>query len=161
MIKAPKLRFRRKAIRGYRATSEPTAGELKSPISIYTSKRTPNENAGYDRLLTCYATPFSKFEPASARWMGGENADQTSTHLFTIRWDGRLTVSVGDYVLCNKRFYKVQFTTTFGTMNDWLTLYTAEHFPESSSENFVIATERQAPPTVEPGTHNAGFDIPE
>lgn len=159
-VKGPKMRFRRRALPGYRDTKEPTAGELKNPVSVYSSVRTPASTGGFVQTLTCFHPCYSKFEPAPERYTGGENSDYTATHVFTIRWDGRMVVSVGNYVLYNKRFYRVSFTKNMGRLNDWLVIYANEHFTETSNEHLIIADSKAAHPVIEPGTHNAGFDLP-
>jgi hypothetical protein len=156
-----KMRFRRRAIPGYRSVREPTAGDLKHPVALYRSARTPNENSGFTQVLSCYRNKcFAAFDPAPERMMEGENADPTATHVFTVRWDGKMLVELRDYVQLGNRFYKVLFTKQIGKMNDFLAIYTIEHFEEGTNDAIQIA-----PTTIEPtqdnsSLNNSGWNLP-
>lgn len=156
--KAAKMRFRRKAIPGFRESREPTAGDLRFPISIYRSARTPQPDGSFSQTLTAYHSGFSAFDSAPERYLHGENADHTSTHLFTIRWDQSMQIEARDYVEWKNRFYRVVFTKVIGRMRDWLAIFCIEHFENDGNVN--IAPVKTTPTQEDRDQTNAGWGLP-
>lgn len=154
------MRFRRKALPGYRDTSEPTAGTLREPITLYRSARAPTDNGAFTQTLTAYHPCFADYDPAPERKLHGQNADATATSLFTIRWDKRLCVETRDYVQFQNRFFKVAFTKVKGKFSDWLDIFCNEHFEADNSERLVIAPVKSDPPQDVSSNNNTGWNLP-
>ncbi len=160
-VEVKKMRFRRRAVPGFRGVKEPTAGDLRYPISLYRSERTPNANGSLNQTLTCYRNKlFAAFDQAPERMFEGENADATATHVFTIRWDGKLLVEVRDYVQWKDRFYKVSFTRPTGKVKDYLAIYTSEHFEAGNNDNLIIAPTTMVAPEDTSDQTNSGWSLP-
>ena len=142
----------------------PQFNELRAPVSLIRTLRAPNNDWGYDQRVKPYWTGWAKWEPGVGRFLEA-GAEELISDVFTIRWHAGIGLKDFDFLVWDKRYFKVQGSMMIGQTIYYQQLHCTEYHTVGMGEETQVVTEefetetgevrREAngtePPT-EPGT---------
>ena len=98
--------------------------DLRHPIALVRSSRTPNATTGFILTQTPYRDEFAIVKHGEKRFGRRQDAELDSFHVFTIRYDPTLLIKQRDSVIFEGEIYTIQKTKRVETKNrfEWLTL---------------------------------------
>ena len=105
----------------------PKTGDLRTPIALVRSERTPKGEADFQQTLTPYAQPWSCRRLSKRTLVGGKDTDSEATHVFWIRFDGSFTVEAKDYVRDGNELFAIAKVEPKGDRDEWLKLSVIYH----------------------------------
>lgn len=112
----------------------PTTGDLRNPIELVRSNRTPAGDADFQQTLTPYAQPWSCRRLSKRTFIGGKDTDSDATHIFWIRYDGSFSVEAKDYVRDGNELFAIAKVEPKGVRDEWLKLSVIYHKDLTGSE---------------------------
>ena len=141
-------------------------GELRTPIVLMRSERTPDAETAFTQKLVPYHPAFAKVETGEERREAGDSSDPTPVFHFTIRNPIRVEVNANDIVSWGDRLFLIKQTREIGLRQEWLRIK-AHAYQNTSGPAFGLGAIQNEDGTPieqtepDPGQHQSPFWPPE